>query len=222
MTSSLLGRASELVRKLAARIKGHKIDHIILTGGSSNMPQVKAELERLRKNGTFSGTPDILVVEPEHAIAYGAARYAQTLTWTQIGSKAVKEMITLRATHSYGICYTDRSNKDYVTFLIKKNDPLPASEVTTSFTRYENQKESFFAVYESDYTGTEKDVYDSKLWGKRIMAITLKRTESNIPVGRKSKETLTLTKEGVLTCKAVDLVSGVEMEDHVTIERTIS
>ena len=190
------------------------------------MPQIKAELENLCKTGTFPGNPDVLMVEPEHAIAYGAARYAATLNFPKPVPKPGPDpepdpyrIITMRATHSYGIRYTN-SEGSYVDFLIKKGQKLPVVAKTKSYTRFENQKESVFAVYESDYMGTEP-VYDKSIWGENVMTITLKRTETRIPKGRESEQTLTLTEDGIITCRCVDQVSGKSVENKVVLKRQI-
>ena len=207
MTARLLQSAGDTVRALAQRAKGRNIDHIILTGGSSNMPQIRAELERLRAAGTFSGTPDILIVEPEHAIAYGAARYAQTLIMPQ-------EVITLRATHSYGIRYFDETkNRQMVKFLIKKGDVLPKSVTNPSWVR-KPTKTSLYCVYESGYIWDDPCVYEKEHWGEPILEVRLTRKEA-APVGRETRDTLTLTKEGILTMVSVDQVTKEKIEGSI-------
>ena len=221
-TRPLLLKARETVLQLMNRVKNEKIDHVILTGGSCYMPQIKAELENLCKTGTFPGNPDVLMVEPEHAIAYGAARYAATLNFPKPVAKPGPDpepdpyrIITMRATHRY-----TNSEGSYVDFLIKKGQKLPVVAKTKSYTRFENQKESVFAVYESDYMGTEP-VYDKSIWGENVMTITLKRTETRIPKGRESEQTLTLTEDGIITCRCVDQVSGKSVENKVVLKRQI-
>lgn len=75
LTAPLLERTIELTHAAikAARHKGlHHIDQILLVGGSSRMPQVSARLQQ-----EFGTTPTMH--DPDHAIAKGAAIYAQKL-----------------------------------------------------------------------------------------------------------------------------------------------
>jgi molecular chaperone DnaK len=75
LTAPLLTRTIELTHAAinAAQGKGlHQIDQILLVGGSSRMPQISARLQ-----AEFGTTPTIH--DPDHAIAKGAAIYAQKL-----------------------------------------------------------------------------------------------------------------------------------------------
>lgn len=79
LTAPLLERTIELTHAAikAAQSKGlHNIDQILLVGGSSRMPQVMARLQH-----EFGTTPTMH--DPDHAVAKGAAIYAQKLALDQ-------------------------------------------------------------------------------------------------------------------------------------------
>lgn len=218
MSRPLLDRTVEKIRKLLSRQSGKKIDHVILTGGSTYMPQV---LNCLRNEGLFPENMDIRLVEPEHAIAYGAARYAATRIWDGKDVVQKEKIIDLITTHSYGIIYfySDRGNKEMLEIMIPKGAKLPVSVSMDSYTRFENQSQSIFRVCESDYAGKEKIIQVSE--GHQIMSVTIKRTQKVIPKGSRTTETLSISEEGLLTITSRDHTSGIQVNNSVSINRII-
>ncbi len=89
--------------------KGVKINEIILTGGSSKIIAV----EQMLKNAFTSQGINVRSFRPEHAVVFGAARYAFNLE-----AAPLKQ----HAEYSYGI-FMDETSK--VKFLIDSDDELP-------------------------------------------------------------------------------------------------
>lgn len=219
LTKPLLDRSLMKLKRLLERNPDTKIDHVILTGGSSYMPQVKKALESC---GLFEKGTDILLVEPEHAIAYGAARFATTRRADAVSKKVVveKKLIELRATHSYGILYSNYKTKtEFLGLFIYKGDKLPISVKKHSATGYENHRKVVFKIYESDYDGKEKFIEASK--GHQIMSVTMMRKEENVPAGTISEDTMSLTEDGMLTFESKDIVSGMEVKKMTSVKRTL-
>lgn len=219
MTRHLLERSLKIVRELVQK-STFSINHVVLTGGSSYMPQVK---EALENEGIFSNETDIRLVEPERAIAHGAARYAATVEW----SEELNEMdanqnplIKLKATHSYGIRYRNNDDQEIIIFLVNKGEELPAQGSTVSYTRFENQKVSNFVVFESSSeTAKNEEVIDKSRFGDIVMELQISRISNAIPKGTESTEILTLTEEGVLHAKAVDHLEGHIVENEINVNR---
>ncbi len=223
LTEKLIQRSVEKVRDLVRRKQGLKIDHVVLTGGSSYMPQVR---QALADSKIFGKDTDILMINPEHAIASGAARYAATLKRPDIGSVdtlVVEEepMIEQISSHGYGIAYIypGRGNKRLLNVLIPRGSKLPITVSTTSGTHYENQQESLIEVFETDYTGTEDVIALSE--GKQIMSVVLRRQDKVIPRGTKSTETLSLGMDGTLTVTSKDHVKGITVDKSISITRKL-
>lgn len=218
LTKSLLQRTEQKLRKLIARQEVNKIKYVILTGGSTYMPQIRKSIENSR---LFGENTDILLLDPEHAIAYGAARYASTLIWNEGEINREREFIELKATHNYGIAYyqKDKKNKK-IEILISKGDKLPVSVSKESFTMEENQKYSNFEVYEIGDTEGKKVVELSK--GTMIMDVTITRRlkqDEIIPIGTKTLSVLTLTEQGILTINSKDQRSGEQAQNSVSVYR---
>jgi len=75
-TLELLDSTMDMVEAMVFRNIGVKIDYMVCVGGSSNMPQVREALQ-----GRFRYA-QVKVFEPEKAIAYGTAIYAENFSST--------------------------------------------------------------------------------------------------------------------------------------------
>jgi len=216
LTRPLLDQSLQKVDDIIKRRGGKKPDHIILTGGSSLMPQVQAGLKQKFPN------VDIRRHDPAHAIANGAARYADWLQQTPVsaGKQQSQNKILLRSSHAYGIRYHyEKTNTYEICILIPRNAKLPYSSTTSSYTRYENHYESTFAVFELDSYEPEGTRLPEDS-GKEIMSVVLKRPSSKtIPKGTETIETLTLSDSDLLSIKAVDNLNHVKVEDSISIKR---
>lgn len=193
-TADNLQNTMSVVNKLVKNC-GTKIDYIVCVGGSSNMPQVKKAFEKSYPAIT------IKLFEPEKAIAFGAAIYAEHLTEKQYLRDICK--------FSYGIRFIDNyeelkdKNRLIIYNGIFKGSPLPASYETTGFPVEDGSSSLYFAVYESECTdktykpegGTEighacvRDLVDSK------------KADTFIA-------TLQIDQSGLLQVKAVEKKSG--------------
>ncbi len=225
MTKPLMDRAVEKMLALTKRRKNKAPDHIILTGGSSIMPMV------LRTIAEQFPDVDVRSINPAHAIANGAARYAD---WLQQAPETAsgggeasgdapgkpKKHIKLISSHAYGIRYFyDAIGEFRICILIPRGVQLPCSAETFSYTRRLNQYESVFTVFELD-SYADKDELVPESEGREIMSISLNRSqEHEIPVHTETIETLTLSEAELLSMRAVDHINGVTVEDTVSIKR---
>lgn len=193
-TSDILQSTMDIVRGMVAKCDTG-IDYIVCVGGSSNMPQVKKELENIY--------PDITVklFEPEKAIAFGAAIYAEHLTEPQFLRDICK--------FSYGARYVDDfetyhdENRYRIGNIIYKGSTLPTSGTKMSAPIHDNQEESHIAIFESEIT----DECYLPEQGTYIGNICLK------DVGYRTKDdmtvlTITIDQSGLMSLEAVDKNSG--------------
>lgn len=103
----------------AAKKDWNSIDRILLVGGSTRMPMVVSMLEQ--QSGI---TPD-RSVNPDEAVARGAALYAQCLLSEERGQSKLK-VVSVNS-HSLGIEGTNlQTNRRENAVLIPRNSPLPA------------------------------------------------------------------------------------------------
>ncbi|MDR1202964.1 MAG: Hsp70 family protein [Tannerellaceae bacterium] len=152
-----------------AKEKGFtRIDEVLLVGGSSRMPQIKARVDKeLGCNAKLT--------DPDECVAKGAAIYAMNEAYAKASEEyaegtrdekpqsigLVNRTKVLNVTSkTYGIGCTDvYNNKEMVSNLIFANSPLngncKASEMF--YTVYDNQPGVLLPVYESDVTNVETD-----------------------------------------------------------------
>jgi molecular chaperone DnaK (HSP70) len=178
-----IDKTREVIDK--AKEKGFKIlDEILLVGGSSRMPQIKARVDK-----EFSC--DAKLTDPDECVAKGAAIYALNESYAQAmeeyaeGERDEKpEIIALvnrtrvvdATSQNYGLgCIID--GKDMVSNLIFANTPLDGNcraEDDSFYTSVENQTAINFPVYESE--DSEKNIEPNP---KNLLEIhTLKLTKT--------------------------------------------
>ena len=215
MSRPLLDRALQKIRMLLSRQPDTEINHVILTGGSSYMPQI---MNGLRQSGIFGQETDFLFIEPEHAIAYGAARYAVTRVCAEDMLIQPEKMVIRRSAHAYGIEYHfEDQGRDLVRIIIPRGVKLPYSGTVDSYTRVKNQRCSVFDVYEADCAESEEAVKTEE--AHQIMQVEMNRKEIIVPIGTRTSETLTLSSDGLLSIKSIDHNSGIEVNNSVSIQR---
>ncbi|CAF4745786.1 unnamed protein product [Rotaria sp. Silwood1] len=113
----------ELIEKALrdARVNKANIDDIVLVGGSTRIPKVQQLLQDF-----FNGKQLNKLMNPDEAIAYGAAVQAAILTDNQ--SEAIKNVLLLDvAPFSLGI----ETVNGVMTTLIKSNTEIPTEETQT-------------------------------------------------------------------------------------------
>lgn len=195
ITEELLQETMRVVDKLKSKC-ATEIDYIVCVGGSSNMPQVRKAFEK--------NYPElknrIKIYEPEKAIAFGAAIYAEHLTEESFLSDICK--------FSYGARYIQDFSRyrDYnrlrIYNVIYKDAPLPTSGESISYALEDGQKSCYIAVYESECT---KDIYlpeDGTYIGEiEISGLNRKKDDETLL-------TMTIDRSGLMKLKAVDKRTG--------------
>ncbi len=145
-----------------AGIKPSAIDKIILAGGSSRIPLVQAQLEKM------FGSPPQIMVNVDECVALGAALHAG-LTMQRENAEAVtagisKGLKDIKLTdvcnHSYGtLCAPiDKETSQHVItnqIILKKNTPLPCEESQTFYTISQGQTELDVTVTQGEDTSVE-------------------------------------------------------------------
>lgn len=191
-TRKLLKETIELAKKVYSDPKAGKITYVICVGGSSNMPQIEEALIEAFPN------VEVKLFEPENAVAYGTAIYADSIDTTKVVDIAP---------FSYGIEYIYNYGKpnEYhgVRNLIKKGDKLPKKGINESSTAKPGQKSSLFEIFESD----KVDNYRRKS-EKKIGEFTLHHPDVKGDEHIKTEDIIMLNESGLLEAQATDKKSG--------------
>ena len=119
-----------------AKLEMNQIDEIVLVGGATLMPQVMRELE-----DAYPST-GIEFFDPEHAVARGAALYAESV----FGS--VKMTVTPVLTKSFGVL-AGIDGVERVCNILFRDVPLPMDSTLMCRPKRDDQKELQISVYES-------------------------------------------------------------------------
>ena len=162
-------------------------EFIVLTGGASQMPMVRRELEE--NFPQFRGK--VACYRPNRAIAYGAARYGTP----------VSDFVQMRVRYDLGIRLYHRNTDDlFVDVMIPAGSPLPfTSEDNISETRAEDQMQSFFVVMEGRFDNPDPEEIDTDF--RRIVSVSLDFGRK-VPKGTECASRLIVDKNGLLTIEA--------------------
>ncbi|XP_074280183.1 heat shock 70 kDa protein 18-like [Silene latifolia] len=180
-----------------AGLKKADVHEVVLVGGSTRIPKVQELLQAY-----FPGKKLCKNINPDEAVAYGAAAHAAVLT----GADSNDFVITDVAPLSLGI----ENDTGKMSVLIKRNTPIPVKEEKLFTTTADNQAELEFCVYE----GEKRKARHNNLLGSFNL--------SGIPPSKKRalgiKAWFEIDQDGILKCNAEELSSGskngITITDH--------
>ncbi len=156
-----------------AGLSWNDIEHLLVVGGSTRMPMVKSQLEKL------SGKEITYQVDPDTAVARGAAIFASTLQNTDeqpTGGELVpfsgiskKLVISDVASQSLGVVTIDSANGNKLvnTIIIPNNTKIPVKRSETVYTVADNQIQIKIEVTE----GNDPELEFVRIIGSSILSI---------------------------------------------------
>lgn len=200
-----------------AEMTWDQVDRILLAGGSTRMPMVRAMLREL------SGKEPDTSLNPDECVAIGACYYAAKLRDKgEVSLKGVSELdavinkvaqdivVENVASHSIGILTViDGLRQNLV--MIREQTPLPA-EVTRYFATHSDHQ---VTVEIKVLQGDSDDPDDCSLLGLAI----IRGLPAGRPRGSKVSVTYLYSEEGILTVRAEDVETGQACE--ATIDRDV-
>ncbi|PWN20348.1 putative SSB2-heat shock protein of HSP70 family, cytosolic [Microstroma glucosiphilum] len=173
-----------------AKMNPDKVDDVVLVGGSTRIPKIQSLVSEF-----FNGRQLNKSINPDEAVAYGAAVQAAVLT-NQTSDKTADLLLLDVAPLSLGVAMQG----DVFAPVIPRNSPIPCTKSRTFTTVEDNQQQVTFPVYEGERTQCK----DNRLLGEFEL--------TGIPPMPKGQAELLTTFEvdanGLLRVTAQDKASG--------------
>ncbi|XP_021316538.1 heat shock cognate 70 kDa protein isoform X2 [Sorghum bicolor] len=195
LNKDLFSKCLEAVKKCLhdAKMEKSSVEDIILVGGSTRIPKVRSMLQDF-----FDGKDLCRSINPDEAVAYGAAIHASVLSGGT-GDGKVGDMLLLDVTPlSLGVDIKG----DLMSVVIPRNSTIPTKQVKVFETSCHNQKMLEFKVYEGESMSTK----DNNLLGEFLI--------SGIPPAprglHKFRVTFDIDANGVLSVSAKDRTTGLK------------
>ncbi len=197
-TRDLAERTIETCRKVCedAEMRPQDIDHVLLVGGMTRAPSVQREVS------AFFGTEPSKQVNPDEAVAIGAAMFAYSFEDNSDLKVQVLDVIPM------AIGIEDARGRLHEIF--KRNEAVPNLKTVTFTTSMDQQEDLQMRIYQGDEMHEAKK---NELLGEF--------TFSGIRVEKAGKVRVqvafNLTQDGILTMSAKDRDTGSEMTTTVNL-----
>ncbi|XP_021718201.1 heat shock cognate 70 kDa protein-like [Chenopodium quinoa] len=182
-----LGPVEECLKD--AKLKKDDVHDVVLVGGSTRIPKVQTMLQEF-----FNGRELCKGINPDEAVAYGAAFFAAVMAGVDCSSK--NTVLVDVTPLSLGI----KVNSGELEVVIPRNTPIPAKMEKRFTTKKDNQSSVYIGVYE----GERPIAKDNNFLGSFVLDGILP-APANVPIIMGS---LSIDENGILTVTAEDKNNG--------------
>ncbi len=197
LCSDLVGRTVATCERILqeAGTEADQVDEMLLVGGQSRMPLVQSRVE------TFIGKPMSKAVNPDEAVAIGAAIIAHS----QAGQGAPDLTLLDVLPMPIGINKVDGT----MHVLFQKNQPLPDYKTRTLTTSKANQRSIMLRLYQGESTM----VAENELLGTFVFSGIRPAPKGKVQI----EVTFHIDSEGILNLTARDKATGQTVESTLKL-----
>lgn len=225
-TEAIMIRVMEAAKKKDPTISDWSaIDRVLLIGGATKTPAVKARVAKI--TGKSEGKGIDMSQNPDEAVALGAAIYAKiykdivnktneeekkgTLTPEKAAEKKIRliqEKVSSVCSHSIGVLAINENGKLENTVLVHKNTTLPAQENYDFGTSSSNQRTAQIRIV----LGDDKEPERCKEIGEAVLKLSGKN-----PIYSPIRVTIKYSIDGRIDVSGEDLVDGNKVQATLEI-----
>ncbi|KAL5097749.1 hypothetical protein RYX36_002076 [Vicia faba] len=201
MNMDLFNECMKIVESclMDAKMDKSMIDDVVLVGGSSRIPKVQQLLQDF-----FNGKELCMSINPDEAVAYGAAVQAALLSQDV---KNVPKLVLQDVTPlSLGISIVG----DIMSVVIPRNTRIPVKNTQQYFTVEDNQSYSLIKIYEGERTRAS----DNSLLGSFTLS-----GHTPAPRGHTYDVCFSIDENGILTVSATESSTGKTSKITITNHR---
>ena len=197
LTGDLVGRTLATCERIIgeAGCGVADVDEMLLVGGQSRMPLVQKSVT------DFIGRPPSKGVNPDEAVAIGAAMMAHSLAGQGSDGLTLLDVLPM----PIGINRVDGT----MHVLFKKNQPLPDYKTRTLTTSKENQRSIMLRLYQ----GESKKVDENELLGTFVFSGIRPAAKGKVQI----EVTFHIDSEGILNLTARDKATGQTVESMLKL-----
>ncbi|PWY99975.1 putative SSB2-heat shock protein of HSP70 family, cytosolic [Testicularia cyperi] len=203
-----------------SKIPAEKVDDIVLVGGSTRIPKIQSLISEF-----FGGRQLNKSINPDEAVAYGAAVQAAVLT-NQTSDKTADLLLLDVAPLSLGVAMQG----DVFGVVVPRNTPIPCNKTRVFTTVEDNQTQVTFPVYEGERTQCK----DNRLLGEfeltgippqprgQAELLTTFEIDANGLLKVSAQEKITGRKANITITNSVGRLSSTEIEQMIKDAETFS
>lgn len=197
LIGGLIARTHGPVKRVLddAGISGEELDHVLLVGGSTRVPLVARDIEKLL------GMKADFAIDPDFSVAQGAAIQAGIIAGELDGDDAL--IMTDVCPYTLGIQVWNGITADCMSTIIPRNTTIPVTKKERYYTSVDYQEETEIAVYQ----GESQQVSRNHFLGNFML--------EGIPGRRSGEESIDVefsyNQNGILDVKATIVSTGKDM-----------